>query len=81
MLALGTPGSELTAWLGPAISRDHVEVGDDVHEVFVAQDAGAAAAFTPNARGKWQADLVMLARRRLNALGVSDVSGGAWCTS
>ena len=48
--------------------------------VFTAQDAGAAAAFTPNARGKWQADLCALARRRLNALGVENVSGGTWCT-
>jgi len=80
VLAMGVPHGELTAWLGPAISRDHFEVGDEVQEVFVSQDAGAAAAFTPNARGKWQADLVMLARRRLNSLGVKEVSGGEWCT-
>jgi YfiH family protein len=80
VLALGVPHGELTAWLGPAISREHFEVGDEVQEAFVAQDAGAAAAFTPNARGKWQADLVALARRRLNSLGVKDVSGGEWCT-
>jgi YfiH family protein len=80
VLALGVPHGELTAWLGPAISREHFEVGDEVQEAFVAMDAGAAAAFTPNARGKWQADLLALARRRLNALGVKDVSGGEWCT-
>ena len=80
VLAMGVPRGELTAWLGPCISREHFEVGDEVQEVFVAQDAGAAAAFTPNARGKWQADLVALARRRLNALGVNEVSGGDWCT-
>jgi hypothetical protein len=80
VLALGVPHGELTAWLGPAISREHFEVGDEVQEAFVALDAGAAAAFTPNARGKWQADLVALARRRLNSLGVKDVSGGEWCT-
>jgi copper oxidase (laccase) domain-containing protein len=51
-----------------------------VRTAFIAQDAGAADAFLPNARGKWQADLFALARRRLNALGVSDVSGGEWCT-
>ena len=37
-------------------------------------------AFVRNARGRWQADLVGLARRRLAALGVTDVSGGQWCT-
>jgi copper oxidase (laccase) domain-containing protein len=80
VLALGVPGSELTAWMGPAISREHFEVGNEVRAAFVSQDAGASAAFTANARGKWQADLVALARRRLNALGVSDVRGGEWCT-
>jgi polyphenol oxidase len=80
VLALGVPANELTAWMGPCISREHFEVGDEVQEAFVAQDAGAAAAFTPNARGKWQADLSALARRRLNALGVNDISGGQWCT-
>jgi polyphenol oxidase len=80
VLALGVPGGELTAWLGPAISREHFEVGEEVRTVFVSQDAAAAQAFTPNARGKWQADLVALARRRLNALGVQAISGGHWCT-
>jgi polyphenol oxidase len=78
--ALGSPGTRLTVWLGPAISREHFEVGDEVREAFVSKDAGAADAFIRNARGRWQADLVALARRRLAALGVEDVSGGDWCT-
>ena len=78
--ALGVPGGELVAWLGPAISRLHFEVGDEVRAAFVGGDAGAAACFEPNARGRWQADLVGLARRRLAALGIADVSGGEWCT-
>ncbi len=78
--ALGVPGSELTAWLGPAISRAHFEVGDEVRAAFVAGDAGAATLFEPNAAGKWQADLAGLARRRLAALGIRDTHGGEWCT-
>jgi YfiH family protein len=78
--ALGVAGAELTAWLGPAISRDHFEVGDEVRNAFVSHDAGAADAFTPNARGRWQADLVALARLRLAALGIKQVAGGGWCT-
>jgi YfiH family protein len=78
--AMGVRGDVLTAWLGPAISQEHFEVGDDVRAAFADADSGAAAAFVPNARGKWQADLVALARRRLAALGVTDVSGGQWCT-
>ncbi len=77
---MGVPPGELTAWLGPAISREHFEVGDEVREAFVKEDAEAASLFARNPRGRWQADLAGLARWRLAALGVNDVSGGQWCT-
>jgi len=76
----GVPGGELSAWLGPAISRAHFEVGDEVRAAFVDADAAAAESFAMNANGRWQADLPGLARRRLRALGVTDISGGEWCT-
>jgi polyphenol oxidase len=78
--ALGLPGAQLTAWLGPAISRAHFEVGDEVREAFVAADAGAEVCFAANARGRWHADLIGLARRRLAALGIASIAGGEWCT-
>ncbi|HYJ41259.1 MAG TPA: peptidoglycan editing factor PgeF [Steroidobacteraceae bacterium] len=78
--AMGVRGDVLTAWLGPAISKEHFEVGDDVRAAFVDADSGAADAFVRNANGRWQADLVGLARRRLAALDITDVSGGQWCT-
>lgn len=78
--AMGVSPDDLTAWLGPAISREHFEVGEDVRESFVKADARAASLFAPNSRGRWQADLPGLARQRLAALGVNDVSGGNWCT-
>jgi YfiH family protein len=78
--AMGVPGSELRAWLGPAISKEHFEVGEEVRAAFVDTDCGARSLFEANARGRWQADLVGLARRRLAGIGVTDVSGGTWCT-
>lgn len=78
--ALGVPAGELTAWLGPAILQSNFEVGDEVRDAFVHADAGAATYFAANTRGRWQADLVGLARRRLLALGVTEVAGGRWCT-
>ncbi len=78
--ALGVAPSELSAWLGPAISQRHFEVGEEVRSAFLGADAGAAAFFSANERGRWQADLVGLARRRLAALGVGAISGGTWCT-
>jgi polyphenol oxidase len=77
---LRIPAAQLIAWLGPAISAEHFEVGSEVRAAFVPQDAGAADAFTANVRGRWQCDLAALARRRLAALGIPAVSGGAWCT-
>jgi YfiH family protein len=78
--SLGVAGPALRVWLGPAISAKHFEVGDEVRAVFVEHDASAAACFELNDRGRWQASLVGLARRRLHGLGVTDVSGGDWCT-
>jgi hypothetical protein len=70
----------LVAWLGPAISAAHFEVGDEVRDAFMRHDPMAAAAFVKNARGRWQCDLYLLARQRLKASGVTDISGGGLCT-
>jgi hypothetical protein len=78
--AIGGDPAELVAWLGPAISQAAFEVGDEVRAAFVGADPGAAGAFAENARGRWQADLYALARRRLRQAGVDAVSGGGACT-
>lgn len=72
--------SDLLAWLGPAIGPAAFEVGGEVRQALLDADPGAEAAFQPNARGRWQADLFGLAGRRLAALGVAAVSGGGLCT-
>jgi YfiH family protein len=77
---LGVAAGELIAWLGPAISARHFEVGGEVRAAFLARDRGASGAFEQNERGRWQCDLGGLARRQLAALGVTEVSGGTWCT-
>jgi polyphenol oxidase len=78
--ALQVAPERLMAWLGPAIGPEHFEVGAEVREAFVKGDLGAEAAFVPNARGRFIADLSALARRRLAALGVSRIYGGGHCT-
>lgn len=72
--------AQLLAWFGPAIGQAAFEVGGEVRDTFIAQHAQAIAAFMPNARGKWQADIYLLAHQRLNALGITHVSGGDLCT-
>ena len=39
-----------------------------------------AGAFVPNARGRWQCDLVALTRQRAGGLGLTGIYGGDWCT-
>jgi polyphenol oxidase len=76
----GVPPGELLAWLGPAIGPAHFEVGAEVREAFIAHAAAATGAFVPNARGRWQCDLALLARQRLEAAGVGAVFGEHLCT-
>jgi len=74
------PG-ELQAWLGACIGPTHFEVGEDVLEAFGADPrASDRALFVPGKPGKWFANLPQLARQRLNAAGVQNVTGGEWCT-
>jgi YfiH family protein len=78
---LGVSGNTLLAWLGPAISAKHYEVGNEVRDIFIHKHAEATAAFKPMAdKKKWQADLYLLARQHLNRLGVTRIYGGNFCT-
>jgi YfiH family protein len=71
---------DLMAWLGPAISQECFEVGDEVRAAFIAAQPQSAQAFIPGLSGKWFADIYTLARLRLNALGISRIYGGDHCT-
>ncbi len=81
VLAMGVAPQNLMAWLGPAISQEAFEVGDEVRAAFVDAQPQAASAFIPGQPGKyvsrvWYADLYALARLRLDALGIAQVYGG-----
>lgn len=77
---LGVPSGELLAWMGPAIGPQAFEVGPEVREAFTKDDPGAECAFAPGKPGKYMADLYALARMRLARAGVTQVSGGGFCT-
>jgi purine-nucleoside/S-methyl-5'-thioadenosine phosphorylase / adenosine deaminase len=77
---LAVSPATLVAWLGPAIGAGAYEVGDEVRAAFLTRHPGLATAFYANARGRWQADLVALARGLLGGVGVEAVHGGGYCT-
>lgn len=79
--AMGVPGSRILAWLGPAIGPGDYEVGEEVRTAFLERDARAGAAFQPTRPGHWHLDLYAVARRRLAACGVLQVSGGTLSTA
>lgn len=82
--AMDVAPHKLMAWLGPAISQNAFEVGAEVREVFIARQAQAAEAFLPSTSGgdgtKFLADIYLLARQRLNTLGITRIFGGNLCT-
>jgi len=78
---LAVEPEDLLVWLGPAIGSAAFEVGGEVRERFLETSGTVAAdAFRPVALGKWLADLYLLARLRLAAIGVRAVFGGGLCT-
>jgi YfiH family protein len=83
-----TPPDNVRVWLGPAIAACHFEVGTEVREAIVASTELVAdsrqalldcfqPAQTPD---KFMADLYAIARHKLMGLGVTQVSGGEYCS-
>lgn len=71
--------SEIIAWLGPAIGPTAFEVGGEVREQFIQFDAAAVQAFIPHGN-KYLANIYLLAKQRLQALGIHQIYGGKHCT-
>lgn len=74
---------DISVWLGPAISPHAFEVGADVLEAF--EKSGEVIppqAFIPikGRSGKYLANLYLLAQSRLNAIGITHIEGGDFCT-
>jgi polyphenol oxidase len=74
------PAAKLIAWLGPCIGVTSYEVGDEVRDAFIGQNAQAVTAFAATRPGHWQCDLATLARQRLTAAGISRIHGGGFDT-
>lgn len=67
---------DILAWFGPAIGLSKFEVGFDVCEKFPENQA----VFKTISNSKYLCNIFLLARQRLEKLGVNNIYGGTLCT-
>ncbi|MEP0354511.1 MAG: peptidoglycan editing factor PgeF [Paraglaciecola sp.] len=79
IIAMNSKSSDIIAWLGPAISQEYFEVGKEVKaafdkypDAFVAKDSVKT--------DKFLTDLYLIAKQKLQFLGIDNVYGGDFCT-
>ncbi|AOM40909.1 purine nucleoside phosphorylase YfiH [Xenorhabdus hominickii] len=70
----------IRVWLGPAIGPEKFEVGGEVREAFTATHSEFAQAFTPYG-DKFLANIYLLAKLKLQSLGITEIFGGTACTA
>ncbi|MGL5952669.1 MAG: purine nucleoside phosphorylase YfiH [Providencia rustigianii] len=75
-----SPPHEIMVWLGPAIGPEKFEVGAEVKLAFINQSAELVEAFVPH-QDKYLANLYLLARKKLEAVGITSIYGGTFCTA
>lgn len=81
-----SPAAELQAWIGPCIGQRAFEVGAEVPEAML--DAGLVSSkelnslmiASPKGQAKVCLDLAGLVRQGFQALGVTSIHGGSFCT-
>jgi len=88
--AMKSSNEQLHVWLGPAIGPNAFEVGEDVRQEFIQQSDSYSPCFSAKQsestktklieERKYLADIYSLAKVQLNALGVTYISGGEYCT-
>jgi YfiH family protein len=69
----------IIAWMGPAISQNYFEVGQDVKQIFK-QFPQAFKINTESSDKKYFADLYYIAKQKLIELGIQHIYGGDRCT-
>ena len=74
-----SPASELIAWIGPAISQQCFEVGDEVRDIFIAKQQNHESHFIANRAAHWLCDLPALAADTLSRLGVAEINRSEYC--
>jgi YfiH family protein len=76
----GIAADQIKVWLGPAIGPAAYEVDAMVRTAFLQLEPACENCFMETRPGHWQFDLYAAASALLAAQGVTDISGGGWCT-
>jgi YfiH family protein len=71
------PAGEVLAWLGPAIGPTAFEVGNEVRDAFIRHDIKAEQAFVSLSADKLLCNLYLIAKQRLQTIGVTQVYGAS----
>ncbi|MFT4994683.1 MAG: YfiH family protein [Paraglaciecola sp.] len=72
---------QLIAWLGPAISQQHFEVGAQVKGAFPGHDAAfTARGHCSDTADTFMADIYHIARQKLRENGINAIYGGEYCS-
>jgi len=71
---------DIQAWLGPCIGQTAFEVSEDVKLAFTQQNINFTKAFLSQGKGKYLADLHIVARQQLANLGITKIASLAECT-
>lgn len=77
---LACPAETLMAWLGPAIGPNAFEVGKEVVDIFKKTQVDTKKAFKKINANTWKANIYELAKMQLQALGITQIYGGDYCT-
>ena len=71
---------QLLAWVGPGISQQCFEVGDELRDIFIARNNHAEGHFLANRPAHWLCDLHGLATDTLTRLEVAEISRADYCS-
>ncbi|MDQ7050578.1 MAG: peptidoglycan editing factor PgeF [Enterobacterales bacterium] len=75
----GDDYGQLIAWIGPAIGPRQFEVGQEVHQQFVEQNADWEKFFEPTMQTHYNCDLIGICKDILTKLNITTY-GGHWCS-
>ncbi|MGY8815665.1 MAG: polyphenol oxidase family protein, partial [Gammaproteobacteria bacterium] len=77
---LGHHPDNVITWIGPHISENSYEVGNEVYAACINKDQNLSNAFKKNQRGRWNASLKTMVQHQLQKNGINHIHSTNYCT-